>query len=95
LTLKKERPVPLERTGAKMPDEILDERKNLVFYSDDGGFRATHENGQPGDEIYYLGVIDCLTHVSAPLLVFDLLMKLTFEVRNVEKGRDFLERAFP
>jgi 1-phosphatidylinositol-4-phosphate 5-kinase len=62
LTLKKERPVPLERTGAKMPDEILDERKNLVFYSDDGGFRATHENGQPGDEIYYLGVIDCLTH---------------------------------
>jgi 1-phosphatidylinositol-4-phosphate 5-kinase len=95
LTLKKERPVPLERTGAKMPDEILDERKNLVFYSDDGGFRATHENGQPGDEIYYLGVIDCLTHVSALLLVFDLLMKLTFVVWNVEKGRDFLERTFP
>lgn len=67
LTLKKERPIPLEQTGAKMPDEILDERKNLVFYSDDGGFRATHESGQSGDEIYYLGVIDCLTHVS-PLL---------------------------
>jgi 1-phosphatidylinositol-4-phosphate 5-kinase len=64
LTLKRERPVPLEQTGAKMPDEILDERKNLVFYSYDGGFRATHENGVPGEEIYYLGVIDCLTHVS-------------------------------
>ncbi|KAL1962735.1 hypothetical protein VTN77DRAFT_9189 [Rasamsonia byssochlamydoides] len=62
MTLKKERPVPLEQTAAKMPDEILDERKNLVFYSDDGGFRATHENGQPGEEIYYLGIIDCLTH---------------------------------
>ncbi|KAJ9212672.1 hypothetical protein DTO166G4_5743 [Paecilomyces variotii] len=62
MTLQRERPVPLEQTAARMPDEILDERKNLVFYSDDGGFRATHENGQPGDEIYYLGIIDCLTH---------------------------------
>jgi 1-phosphatidylinositol-4-phosphate 5-kinase len=62
--IKREKPVPMEQTAAKMPDEILDERKNLVFYSDDGGFRATHENGQPGEEIYYLGIIDCLTHVS-------------------------------
>ncbi|KAH8703946.1 multicopy suppressor of stt4 mutation [Talaromyces proteolyticus] len=61
LTLKRERPVPIQQTAAKMPDEILDERKNLVFYSDDGGFRATHENGQAGEEIYYLGIIDCLT----------------------------------
>ncbi|KAL1998830.1 hypothetical protein VTN02DRAFT_5506 [Thermoascus thermophilus] len=62
MIIKRERPVPLDQTTAKMPDEILDERKNLVFYSDDGGFRATHENGQPGEEIYYLGIIDCLTH---------------------------------
>jgi 1-phosphatidylinositol-4-phosphate 5-kinase len=61
LTLKRERPVPILQSAAKMPDEILDERKNLVFYSDDGGFPATHENGQPGEEIYYLGIIDCLT----------------------------------
>ena len=62
--IKREKPVPMEHTTAKMPDEVLDERKNLVFYSDDGGFRATNENGDPGNEIYYLGVIDCLTHVS-------------------------------
>lgn len=68
--IKKEKPVPIERTTAKMPDEILDERKNLVFYSDDGGFRATHEDGEPGREIYYLGVIDCLTHVSGEVLQF-------------------------
>ncbi|PGH12282.1 hypothetical protein AJ80_06796 [Polytolypa hystricis UAMH7299] len=60
--IKREKPIPMEQAAAKMPDEILDERNNLVFYSDDGGFRASHENGQPGDEIYYLGVIDCLTH---------------------------------
>ncbi|OAT11015.1 1-phosphatidylinositol-4-phosphate 5-kinase [Blastomyces gilchristii SLH14081] len=59
--IKREKPVPIQQTAA-LPDEILDERKNLAFYSDDGGFRATHETGQPGDEIYYLGVIDCLTH---------------------------------
>ena len=61
--IKREKPVPMEQAAAKMPDEILDERKNLVFYSDDGGFRATHENGAAGEEIYYLGMIDCLTHV--------------------------------
>ncbi|KAK2741381.1 Phosphatidylinositol-4-phosphate 5-kinase [Myotisia sp. PD_48] len=60
--IKREKPVPMEQASAKMPDEILDERKNLVFYSDDGGFRATHEHDEPGEEIYYLGVIDCLTH---------------------------------
>jgi 1-phosphatidylinositol-4-phosphate 5-kinase len=65
LTLKRERPVPIQQTAAKMPDEILDERKNLVFYSDDGGLRATHENGMRGEEIYYLGIIDCLTPVSS------------------------------
>ncbi|KAA8645460.1 1-phosphatidylinositol-4-phosphate 5-kinase [Aspergillus tanneri] len=62
MLIKRERPVPLDKAAAKMPEEILDERKFHVFYSDDGGFRATHENGQAGEEIYYLGIIDCLTH---------------------------------
>ncbi|PKY07749.1 phosphatidylinositol-4-phosphate 5-kinase its3 [Aspergillus campestris IBT 28561] len=62
MLIKRERPVPLDKATAKMPEEILDERKFHVFYSDDGGFRATHESGQPGEEIYYLGIIDCLTH---------------------------------
>lgn len=62
MLIKRERPVPLDKATAKMPDEILDERQYHVFYADNGGFRATHENGQPGEEIYYLGIIDCLTH---------------------------------
>lgn len=61
--IKMEKPVPMDKSTSKMPDEMLEERKNFIFYSDDGGFRATHENGQPGEEIYYLGIIDCLTHV--------------------------------
>ncbi|KAI2786672.1 Phosphatidylinositol 4-phosphate 5-kinase its3 [Penicillium oxalicum] len=63
MLIKRERPVPLDQALAKMPEEVLDSRKKgLKFYSDDGGFRATHEDGTFGDEIYYLGIIDCLTH---------------------------------
>jgi len=65
-TLKKERPVPMGLVNAKMPDEMDsgDERRDRIFYSYDGGIRATHEDGRPGETIYYLGIIDCLTHVS-------------------------------
>lgn len=63
--IKKEKPVPMEKSTSKMPDEMLEERKNFIFFSDDGGFGATHEDGTPGEEIYYLGIIDCLTHVGA------------------------------
>ena len=60
--IKREKPVPIEQSTSKMPDEILEERKDFIFYRDDGGFRATHDNDEPGEEIYYLGIIDCLTH---------------------------------
>ncbi|KAL8663240.1 MAG: hypothetical protein Q9202_003989 [Teloschistes flavicans] len=60
--IKKEKPVLMEKSTSRMPDEMLEERKHFLFYSDDGGFQATHEDGEPGEEIYYLGVIDCLTH---------------------------------
>lgn len=72
--IKKEKPVPIDKSTSKMPDEMLEERKDFIFYCDDGGFRATHEDGQPGEEIYYLGIIDCLTHVS----VQQFSMKLRF-----------------
>ena len=62
--IKKEKPVPMDKSTSKMPDEMLEERKHFIFYSNDGGFRASHEDGTPGEEIYYLGIIDCLTHVN-------------------------------
>lgn len=62
--LKSERPVPLGQTPDRMPDELAAGHcRGGIFYADDGGLRATHENNSPGDEVYYLGVIDCLTHV--------------------------------
>jgi 1-phosphatidylinositol-4-phosphate 5-kinase len=62
--VKTQKPVPMEQTSSKMPDELNDSKRNFYFYSDDGGFQATHEDNAPGEEIYYLGIIDCLTHVS-------------------------------
>lgn len=35
--------------------------RNFIFYSDQGGFQSTDDNNQPLSEIYFLGVIDCLT----------------------------------
>ncbi|KAK1783271.1 hypothetical protein QBC45DRAFT_316813 [Copromyces sp. CBS 386.78] len=62
--VKTERPVPMGETSSRMPDELEhnQSRASFVFNQDDGGFRATHEDNTPADEIYYLGVIDCLTH---------------------------------
>ena len=65
-SVKTQKPVPMEQTSARMPDELEDSKRNFFFYSDDGGFQATHEDDRPGEEIYYLGIIDCLTHVSSP-----------------------------
>lgn len=65
--IRQERPVPMGQTSNKLLPDELEEGHNkhgFVFNQDDGGFRATHEDNQPADEIYYLGVIDCLTHVS-------------------------------
>ena len=62
--VKAERPIPLGQTADRMPSELEEgQSRGGLFYSDDGGLRATHEDSSPGEEVYYLGVIDCLTHV--------------------------------
>ncbi|KAL2176587.1 uncharacterized protein P884DRAFT_31000 [Thermothelomyces heterothallicus CBS 202.75] len=62
--IQSEKPVPMGETSSRMPDELEEGqgRPGFIFNQDDGGFRATHEDNAPADEIYYLGVIDCLTH---------------------------------
>lgn len=63
--IQREKPIPMDQTVSRMPEYLMaEDKRNFYFYSDDGGFRATHEDNGAGEEIYYLGIIDCLTRVS-------------------------------
>lgn len=79
--IKAERPVPMGQTNNQMPEELAEgHSRGGLFYSDDGGLRATHEDNNPGEEVYYLGVIDCLTHVSSiPLTFGQPLLETNFQ----------------
>jgi 1-phosphatidylinositol-4-phosphate 5-kinase len=67
--IKQEKPIPMGQTTSKMPDTMDENPTRSPFYNDDGGFQATHEDNRPGEEIYYLGIIDLLTHVSTVLTI--------------------------
>ncbi|KAI5479210.1 1-phosphatidylinositol-4-phosphate 5-kinase [Pseudohyphozyma bogoriensis] len=45
----------------KLPEVDTSERRLFLFYQDDGGVRATGDNNETLDAIYYLGIIDILT----------------------------------
>ncbi|KAK6455725.1 uncharacterized protein RJT20DRAFT_129047 [Scheffersomyces xylosifermentans] len=47
-----------------LPSNVFPGRSKYVFYGHDGGIRATNEDNDPIGEIYYLGIIDCLTNYS-------------------------------
>lgn len=51
----------LGTSGNKLPEKIPNERRDCVFFKDDGGFRSTDMNDQPLEELYFLGIIDILT----------------------------------
>ncbi|ROT38370.1 SAICAR synthase-like protein [Sodiomyces alkalinus F11] len=75
--IRQERPVPMGQTASKMPDELDEQNRAGVFNQDDGGLRATHEDNSPAEEIYYLGVIDCLTHYGMVKKIEHFLKGLT------------------
>ncbi|KAI6711828.1 phosphatidylinositol-4-phosphate 5-Kinase [Diplocarpon mali] len=62
--IKQEKPIPMGQISSGMPDHLEENtaKRDFTFYSDDGGFRATHEDNTPGEEIFFLSIIDCLTH---------------------------------
>ncbi len=45
----------------QLPTKDSSERRHFFFYQDEGGFQSTNERNEPGDWIYYLGVIDLFT----------------------------------
>jgi len=65
----------LQSNGDKNPPKMLPQevmgRNDGLLLNDNGGIRSTFDDDTPGEYIYYLGVIDCLTHVSLSLLLPD------------------------
>ncbi|KAF5573798.1 polyketide synthase [Fusarium pseudoanthophilum] len=62
--IKAVRPVPMGQTSTRIPSELVEGQNTecFLFYKNDGGFGPVHDKGHPGEEIYYLGLIDCLTN---------------------------------
>lgn len=54
-------PLSLHQSTIALPEEDHIERQHLLFYQDDGGIRATNEENNNLNTIYYLGIIDILT----------------------------------
>ncbi|KDR79870.1 hypothetical protein GALMADRAFT_222809 [Galerina marginata CBS 339.88] len=54
-------PKRLGKHTIRLPEEDTGDRQEFVFYQDEGGLRATDDNNDPMNTIYYLGVIDILT----------------------------------
>ncbi|KAK7032913.1 phosphatidylinositol phosphate kinase PIPK5 [Favolaschia claudopus] len=52
------------RSALLLPEEDTGDRRDFIFYQDEGGLRATDEANESLDKIYYLGVIDILTPYS-------------------------------
>ena len=44
-----------------LPEEDTGDRQHFLFFKDEGGLRATDEQNEPLDTVYYLGIIDILT----------------------------------
>jgi 1-phosphatidylinositol-4-phosphate 5-kinase len=44
-----------------LPEEDTGDRQQFLFSQDEGGLRATDEQNEPLDKVYYLGIIDILT----------------------------------
>jgi 1-phosphatidylinositol-4-phosphate 5-kinase len=52
----------LKRVGeGVLPEEDTGDRQQFLFSKDEGGLRATDEQNEPLDTVYYLGIIDILT----------------------------------
>lgn len=47
--------------ASQLPHADSSDRRHFLFYQDEGGLRATDEQNQNMDVIYYLGVIDICT----------------------------------
>ncbi|KAI9508584.1 SAICAR synthase-like protein [Russula earlei] len=66
-----------------LPEEDTGDRQHFLFYQDEGGIRATDEQNQPLDTVYYLGVIDILTPYGVMKRVENLWKGMSADRRKI------------
>lgn len=88
--IKQEKPIPMGQSSSRMPDTLEPNpaKKELLFYGDDGGFQATHEDNSPGDQIFFLSIIDCLTH-------YGTLKKLEHFLKGIKYDKRLISPVSP
>lgn len=68
---------------AHLPAQETSERRHFLFYQDEGGFRSTDDNNEPGDWIYYLGIIDLFTPYSSVKRGENWFKRITMDGRTI------------
>lgn len=72
----------------KLPEHDASERRLFLFYQEEGGIRATDENNEPLEAIYYLGIIDILTP-------YTLVKKLEHFFRSMKHDKHMISAVPP
>ncbi|KAF3934356.1 hypothetical protein ABW19_dt0202125 [Dactylella cylindrospora] len=90
--INSEVPVSLEQSDTGLPEEITagrnDQGPRSIFNGDELGFRATDEQDEPGEVIYYLGIIDCLTK-------YDFVKRVEHFWKGLSQDRDEISAIPP
>ncbi|ORY97448.1 hypothetical protein BCR43DRAFT_438695 [Syncephalastrum racemosum] len=93
---------PERLDASELPKDTFDERRNCVFYSDDGGFQSTDENDRGTNSLYYMGIIDILTPYDAKKKSEHFFKSMTQDKRNIsavkpihygDRFMDFMAKA--
>ncbi|KAM0750586.1 SAICAR synthase-like protein [Meredithblackwellia eburnea MCA 4105] len=72
----------------KLPDVDTSESRRFLFYQDEGGIRATGDNNEDLQVIYYLGIIDILTP-------YGILKKLEHFFRGLKHDKHMISAVPP
>ncbi|CAN3356110.1 phosphatidylinositol 4-phosphate 5-kinase Mss4p [Diutina catenulata] len=85
---------PRDIAPDELPETVYPGRSRFIFYGHDGGIRATNPNNEPLPEIYYLGIIDCLTRYGVKKRVETLLRSMAHPRATISAvpAREYGER---
>ncbi|KAJ3326888.1 Phosphatidylinositol-4-phosphate 5-kinase [Blyttiomyces sp. JEL0837] len=86
-------PIKLGPSSSRLPEDSPAERRFCVFYHDLGGFQATDEMDRPGQEVYYIGIIDIFTKYNGAKKVENFFKSITNDKTKISAVNPILYGA--